>query len=329
LGQPWFSPTPLGMPTKSLRRLPTAREAMPSGVFAKAVVQWSDSAAAGHRRWSNQMDHLTFLGLAERVLREQKKPLSPSEIWKLAQANGYDRLLETKGKTAWNTLYSAIFRDARDNEDSIFIQVGERPARYFLKGLEHSLPRADSEQSASLEDAVPEINDYLERDLHAFLAYFVDLYFKAYSKTIRHANSTKKEFGEWVHPDMIAVYYPVTDWKPEVLDLSSATGNAAIKLYSFELKKRLSFANLREAFFQAVSNSSWAHEGYLVAADISTDDDFLSELRRLSGSFGIGIIKISVDDPDASEIMVPARERDSLDWETVNKLTITRTFCRC
>jgi hypothetical protein len=135
---------------------------------------------------------------------------------------------------------------------------------------------------------------------------------------------TKKEFGEWVHPDMIGVYFPLKDWKSEVLDLSAATGNSALKIYSFELKKGLSFGNLREAFFQAVSNSSWANEGYLVAAEISQDEDFLSELRRLSTSFGIGVIELSLDDPDSSKVLYPGRERESIDWETLNKLTMNK-----
>ena len=65
----------------------------------------------------------------------------------------------------------------------------------------------------------------------------------------------------------------------------------------WSLKKRLSFSNLREAFFQAVSNSSWANEGYLVAADISTDEDFQAELHRLSASFGIAIIQLDIEQP--------------------------------
>ena len=101
-------------------------------------------------------------------------------------------------------------------------------------------------------------------------------------------------------------------------------GALAVKLYSFEIKKQLSFSNLREAFFQAVSNSSWAHEGYLVAADISTDEDFQAELRRLSASFGIGIIQLDLEQPESSAILVPARERDAVDWDALNKLAMNK-----
>jgi uncharacterized protein len=233
------------------------------------------------------MAKLTFLGLAQQVLKEMKQPLSPSEIWKIAVAKGYDKQLESKGKTPGASLYSVIFLNERDKSDTAFKKVSERPARYLLKELWNK----DFEKGyVAADDTAPESYAYSEADLHPFLAYFSRVFFSAYTKTIKHITSKKKEFGEWVHPDMIGVYYAVEDWKTSVLDLSTATGNTAVKLYSFEIKKALSFGNLREAFFQAVSNSSWAHEGYLVAADISEDEDFRGELRRLSGSFGIGVM---------------------------------------
>lgn len=267
--------------------------------------------------------HLTFLGLAEKILSEEKRPLSPAEIWKIAVNKGYDSKVDTESKKPIQTLYAAIFTNTRDHPDTVFYKLGDRPARYFLKELKDTLKPAQVEKAvrAADESAEPE-STYTELELHPFLAYYARVYFKAFAKTIRHSSSTKKEFGEWVHPDMVGVYFPIEDWKPEVLDLSAATGNTAMKLYSFELKKSLSFANLREAFFQAVSNSSWANEGYLVAAEVSKDEDFLSELRRLSGAFGIGIIRLSLDDPDASEIFFPAKEREAVDWDTLNKLTM-------
>jgi hypothetical protein len=168
--------------------------------------------------------------------------------------------------------------------------------------------------------------DYLERDLHPFLAYYAQLFLKAQTKTIQHNKSDKKEFGEWVHPDMVGCYFPIEDWKPEVVEFSACVGVSAIKLFSFEIKRRLSFSNLRESFFQTVSNSSWAHEGFLVAAEISTDDEFRSELRRLSTSFGVGVIRLDVADPDASEILFPPQTREYLDWDAINKLTMNPDF---
>jgi uncharacterized protein len=96
--------------------------------------------------------------------------------------------------------------------------------------------------------------------------------------------------------------------------------NNSIRLFSFEIKRSLNKANYRESYFQAVSNSSWAHEGYLVAPEILQDDDFLAELERLAASFGIGIVQLDLSDIDSSRVIYPARIRETLDWETINKL---------
>ncbi len=61
------------------------------------------------------------------------------------------------------------------------------------------------------------------------------------------------------------------------------------------MKKTLNFTNLREYYFQAVSNSSWANEGYIVALDIDEDDSFFAELKRLNNAFGIGVIKLNAE----------------------------------
>lgn len=80
------------------------------------------------------MGSLTFLGLAERVLEEEKRPLSPFEIWKIALSKGYEQELIEGRKTPASILYSAIMTDEYF-EKSRFIKVSKRPARYFLKRL--------------------------------------------------------------------------------------------------------------------------------------------------------------------------------------------------
>jgi hypothetical protein len=65
---------------------------------------------------------------------------------------------------------------------------------------------------------------------------------------------------------------------------------------------------------------------YLVAAEVSEEEEFRSELSRLSTSFGIGVIKLNLEDPHSSEIVFPAKSREVLDWETINKLTMNSDF---
>lgn len=264
------------------------------------------------------MDKLTFVELGKKILREANRPLAPSEIWKIAVSQGDNSRLETTGKTPAQTLYSAIFLDARHNPNTDFVQYNTSPARYFLKSLINDQQPLKMQEEAASEPVVPKLHNFLEKDLHPFLSYFSYQRFEANSKTIKHNSSTKKEFGEWVHPDMIAVKFPA--WDMYVGELSARFGDTGLKFFSFELKRELTFSNLRESFFQAVSNSSWAHEGYLVASDVSADGEFREELRRLASSFGIGVIEIDVEDPDSSEILIPARERENVDWDTLNKL---------
>ena len=111
---------------------------------------------------------------------------------------------------------------------------------------------------------------------------------------------------------MVGFYFPVDDWRPAVIEFNRLSDKNALRLYSFEIKKTLTKGNYRESFFQAVSNSSWAHEGYLVAAEVLQDDEFLAELERLASSFGIGIIQLNLSDIDDSRVLISStRARSS------------------
>ena len=89
-------------------------------------------------------------------------------------------------------------------------------------------------------------------------------------------------------------------------------------LFSYEIKKEINNDSaLKDAFFQAVSNSSWANYGYLVAFEFSGSLD--DEMKRLNQSFGIGVIKLNAN-PYRSEILFQSRKRDALDFKTIDKL---------
>lgn len=208
----------------------------------------------------------------------------------------------------------------RDKVDSKFRVTETRPKKFYLitfkkvTGKDVIIPKKEKKWT------------YLEKDLHPFLTYFAFYYLNSYTKTLSHQKSKRKEFGEWVHPDVVGCSFVLNDFKKVIADFSRSIGNIQVKLISFEVKRELNFSNLREAFFQAVSNSSWANEGYLVASEISNDEEFTNELQRLSSSFGIGIIKLDVSDPDASVILYQSRQNDNLDWDTINKLTMNSDF---
>gem|GEM_PF-1469222 len=108
------------------------------------------------------------------------------------------------------------------------------------------------------------------------------------------------------------------DWHREVRDCVNQYSDKRTKLWSFEAKLLINRSNVRECFFQAVSNSSWANFGYLVAAEIEGQDT-LKELRMLFAAHGIGLIKLDADNPAESQVLIPARERDEIDWDMANR----------
>lgn len=269
----------------------------------------------------------SFLDLAYDALKQAPEPLTYQAIWQAAQQAGLTSKLDTSGKTPWQSLGARLYVDVRDNDNSLFIKVGNRPARFFLKERQAELPPDAVDKLDEYEAKRPEKKmDYDERDLHPLLTYFAyanpsfNRGRSILTKTIMHEKSTKSAYNQWIHPDMVGFYLPLDDWQPHVMELNRLSDNDSLRLYSFEIKKDLTKGTYREAYFQAVSNSSWAHEGYLVAAHVLQDDEFLAELERLAGSFGIGIIQLDPSDIDASRILYPARFRESLDWETINKL---------
>jgi hypothetical protein len=265
------------------------------------------------------MERMTFIKLAETILREEKRPLSIEEMWNIAVEKKYDKEFSKLGKTPWATLAARVYVEIQNHKNSNFYKVSLRPSKFFLKDL--STEGIPVEEIPEKEKPKKEAKfEFLESDLHPFLTYFSQYFLKAFTKTINHSKSGKKNYGEWVHPDMVGFYFPIEEWNSDVLDFSNAIRNTAIKIFSFELKRELNFSNLRESFFQAVSNSTWANEGYLVASEISKDEEFRDEVRRLVGSFGIGIIELDIIDPDSSSIIFPAKQKEYLDWETMNKL---------
>lgn len=269
------------------------------------------------------LNKLTFGELAVKILQESKRPLTIDEMWEYAIANGYDSQLGTKGKTPWRTMGAKIYVDLKDNLETPFVKIDTKPKKFYLKELQQN--------NSIAIDKIPIVTDvnqnltkkpiYSERDLHSFLSYFVYTYLNVHTKTIYHEKSSKRSFNQWLHPDIVGINFPIDEWQPEVLDFGLILGGQLSKLYSFELKKELDFTNIRQAFFQTVSNSTWANEGYLVTAKILNDDEFITELKRLTTSFGIGIIKLNIEEPDISEILFPAKPKNDIDWETVNKLS--------
>lgn len=252
----------------------------------------------------------TFFDLIIDVFQKTKTPMSPDEIWEKAIEIELDKKIGTLGKTPAATIGARLYVDVKENGDkSKFIQVSRRPSRFLLRNLNldyKAIEKAIDKQETS-EIKTSRESNFNERDLHPLLVKYVkeNPHFHCYTKTIYQENSVRKVKGanEWLHPDLVGVYFPFGDYSKETTKLQSAMNVNSIKLFSFEMKKHLDYGNLRQCFFQAVSNSSWANEGYLVCLKINNESEFKNELQRLSNAFGIGIIKLNAEDINDSEIV--------------------------
>ena len=158
---------------------------------------------------------------------------------------------------------------------------------------------------------------YKERSLHRLLANYLSGK-NILSKTIFHESSSRTDQAQkWVHPDMVGVEYNEIQEPATRSLLKAAETKEYISFYSYELKRTIENDHqLKEYFFQALSNSSWANYGYLVAFEIS--EDVMEEMARLNRSFGIGVIKLSPYSDDTA-VLFPARKNE-LDYYTIDKL---------
>lgn len=180
-------------------------------------------------------------------------------------------------------------------------------------------------------DAVSEMENVLlanhtekisEHDLYPKLMQFLAQEWDLYCLRIdekRSKNNRGSKGNQWLHPDIIAMQTMDKQWAEDIRQCVKLGSGQNVALWSFEVKLVLNGTNVRESFFQAVSNSSWANEGYLVTAAI-IGEHTEEELRILSALHGIGVIVLNTDDLSESEILLPAKRKTEIDWQSVNRI---------
>lgn len=207
-----------------------------------------------------------------------------------------------------------------------------RPRLYYwsiLSDEEEAVSAASAEisnnidiESADHEEDLNPKRRTLEADLYPKLANFLktdsDLFCQRIDEK-RSSNRRGPQGNRWLFPDLVAMEDLTSHWSREIRDCVSEARARKFRLWSFEVKILLNRANVRECYFQTVSNSSWANFGYLVAGEINGSDT-MKELRMLSSLHGIGVIRLDRDTPADSEVLIPARERQDIDWANCDRL---------
>lgn len=208
----------------------------------------------------------------------------------------------------------------RKKAPNIHTRDKPRPRLYYYSDDSDDEPeQATSATAITTETAVA--GSLSELALYPLLIEYLHAEFQLYSLRIdekKSKNSKGAGGNRWLHPDVVAMEPLDQNWQESIQTCVRSGNGKSVRLWSFEVKKELTRGNVRQHFFQAVSNSSWANLGYLVATGLS--DDVEKELQMLCALHGIGLLLLDAEDPLKSEVIIPAKEKADIDWQSANRI---------
>ncbi len=267
--------------------------------------------------------------IVQSVLEIIKEPIKVTEIYdrakELFEKGEITNMFDYGGNTPDQSVSAAIYTALNKGEELPFKKVREKPTLIALKDAPKE-PVLSAEKISVSSVKIAHNKIMHERDLHPFLTYMAchNENLKCYTKTIFHEGSLKSPKGmdRWLYPDMVGVRFLHAElFNENLIAFSKKFDTLPVKLVSFELKKEISVHNCRECYFQAISNSSWANEGYLVGHHIDTHNPQLMDLlKRLHASFGIGVIDLRTDE-DKSAILLNAKYKEKIDYTVALELS--------
>lgn len=199
-----------------------------------------------------------------------------------------------------------------------------RPRIYYWEPnpeLAHQLTEIDDDPDDVTVDTPLTTPGLSEHELYPLLVEFLSKEYGLYCQRIderKSRNAHGSGGNHWLHPDIVALEPLDMEWQSVVRDCVRTGNQSSVRLWSFEVKKHLTKGNVRKSFFQAVSNSSWANFGYLVATGLNSDVE--GELQMLASLHGIGVLLLNTESLFDSQILIPARERPSVDWQSANRI---------
>jgi hypothetical protein len=251
---------------------------------------------------------ILLIDLIIKALEDNNSPLTQGEILELIESN--PQYFDCKELNRVEVPRSAIARTLTK----------------YSSGSNPIIKKVASRKFQLISNTVLNKEILKESDLHPILSKFVFSRFNVYSKTISAVKikSRGNKISKWSNPDIVGVSFlllNLNDLFQSEVEKQGIVSSKVAQFFSFELKLKIDKSNLTECYFQAVSNSTWANFGYLVVGDLDKDQNFISNLIRLNSGYGIGVIHLNIKEPEKSEIIVSAREREVVDINFMNYLS--------
>lgn len=281
--------------------------------------------------------------VAEYLRSRAGERLTVGDVARGVIENNRSRFMEKERRLAGRTTLvdqvskeiSAQKKEILKNHSDISLDTSRRPARWFIdiEGAERpiivqSLPSSEiadlghEQRLVGLIEEASKSEEITEHAVYEPLQRFLYNELGIVSKRIRESVSSNRRGrngNKWLHPDIVGMLAPGQGWSDVVRNCSMALPTRKAKLVSIEVKLRLTAGDIRESFFQAVSNSLWANRAYLAAVEIKGEDT-LEELNMLCSLHGLGYMSIDPDDFSESRILIPAKEREEVDWANANRI---------
>jgi len=255
-------------------------------------------------------------------LEELKQPSTHIEVYEYLIKNNYYEFM--KGKTPERTISAQLGNFIRSGDTRIKRIKGN--GNYYLyyhtkneENIDVTALKSDTNNKIEIKQNIK----YHERDLHILLSSFLNSK-NIHSKTILHeiSKNNSDNHQKWIHPDMIGIDFLKLQTNTTKQFIKVLNTRDIFKITSYEVKKEINTDyELKKCYFQAVSNSSWANYGYLVALEINSS--LMDEMERLNQSFGIGIIELYAN-PFESKVLFQSKYKE-LDFKTIDKLSKVNT----
>ena len=249
--------------------------------------------------------------------------------------NDDDALIRQLGNEIYPAWQQSIKdKSGSDNYSGRFLSTLGRPRKYYYSELDDEQEIAQAESLLTASNAEQENQIKSEADLYEILKELLRegeflRGIKLYPKRIdekKSSNTRGPNGNKWLHPDLVAMEVLFNKkWDEAIQNLHKNYNAKRVDIWAFEVKSRINSTNLRESFFQAVSNASWANYGYLVADEISADANTEEELKMLCNLHGIGVILLKTESAGESSIFIPADYRNDIDWNIANRLASQNT----
>lgn len=209
----------------------------------------------------------------------------------------------------------------------ILTDASRSPMRLFVEAVAETVEQTNArsvrkERRSSPQPDIEIEEQRREHGLYAPLQAYLAQSHGIVSKRIREGTSSNRRGrhgNRWLHPDIVGMMTPGQHWEDLVWQCSAAMPIRKAKLVSIEVKLAVTASTVRESFFQAASNSLWANRAYLAATEVRGEET-LEELTVLCSLHGVGYIAIDPENTAESRILIPAREREEVDWASANRI---------